>query len=128
KRSPTQLRNDQIEIAITRNVSNSDGSRLRQLHSVQMHIFRFISPAASAEIPEQAHLPTARSFPYRDKIEPAVIVIVNRGNSPAAFPRHIRQLHTLEPFALDVAPQTNAGRARVGEGQIHPAIFVEVES
>ena len=83
KRIPTQLRDDQIGISVTRNVSNSNGSWLRQLHSVQTRIFRYISPAAGTEIPEQGQLPTARSFPDSDKIDPAVIVVINRGNSPA---------------------------------------------
>ena len=39
----------------------------------------------------------------------------------------IGEINALETLAVDVAPQADAGRARVGEGEIHPAIFVEVE-
>src|SRR5467141_1760676 len=61
------------------------------------------------------------------EIAPAVIVVVDRGKSPAALPAEIRECDTLEALALDVAPQADSRRAGVCEGQVHPAVFIEIE-
>ena len=44
------------------------------------------------------------------------------------LPIEIGKFDALKAFAFDVAPEADAGRACVGEGEIHPAVFVEVES
>ena len=43
------------------------------------------------------------------------------------LPIQVGEFDALEALAFDVAPEADAGRACVGEGEIHPAIFVEIE-
>ena len=111
-----------------RDVGDGNRARLRQLHGIEMHVFGDVGPAAGAEIAEQAQLAAAAvGFAGGDEIEPAVVVVIDRGNSPAALPAEIGQLHALEALPFHVAPQADAGRACVRESEIHPAVFVEVE-
>src|ERR1700722_18012 len=60
-------------------------------------------------------------------IEPAVVVVVDGGETPAALPAEIGEGDALETFAVDIAPEADAGSARVREGEIHPAVLVEIE-
>ncbi len=66
-------------------------------------------------------------FACGDEIEPAVVVVVECGDALALLPIQIGEFDALEALAFDVAPEADAGRACVREGDIHPAIFVEVE-
>src|ERR1700722_13892717 len=44
------------------------------------------------------------------------------------LPIQVGELDAFEAFSIDVAPEADTGRARVGEGEIHPAVFVEIKS
>src|SRR4029077_3101363 len=66
-------------------------------------------------------------FPDSHEIEPAVVVVVDRGEAPAALPAKIRKGDTLEALAFYVAPQADARRASVRESEVHPAVFIEIE-
>src|SRR5580704_3816735 len=87
-----------------------------------------VGPAFCAEIAEQAQLAAACGFASGDEIKPAVVVVIDRGDAPAAVPAEIWERHAFEMLTVNVAPKTDAGSARVREGEIHPAIFVEIES
>ena len=127
-RSRAQLRNDEIGIAVTIDVGNGDGAGLGELHGVEMHVFGYVSPTAGAEIAEQAQFSAAGGFSGGNQIEPAVIVVIEGRYSPAALPGNIRELPPLETLALDVAPEADPRRPGVREGEVHPAVFVEIES
>src|SRR5260370_14872411 len=92
-----------------------------------MNLARDISKAGSAEIAQQADFATGAGFADCYEIEPAIIVVVDGGKSPAALPAQIGQWDTLETLAFDVPPQTDAGRASVRERKVHPTVFIEIE-
>src|SRR5258707_14915772 len=92
-----------------------------------MNLARDISKAGSSEIAQQADFAAGGGFTNSDEIEPAGIVVVDRGKSPAALPAESRECDTLEALALGGAPQADARRAGGWEGQVHPAVFTEIE-
>ena len=128
ERCVAELRNDEIGVAVAGEIRDGDGARLREFDGIEMHFFGDVGPAFCAEIAEQAEFAAAAGFAGGDEIEPAVVVVIDGGNSPAALPAEIRKRDALEMLAVDVAPEADAGRACVRESEIHPAIFVEVES
>src|SRR4029077_13271443 len=75
-----------------------------------------------------ADFATGTGFADCNEIEPAVIVVVDRGKSPATLPTQIGQRSALQALAFDVAPQGNSRRTGVGESEVHPAVFVKIES
>src|SRR5260370_31174207 len=92
-----------------------------------MNLARDIRETGSAEIAQQADFAAGAGFADCNEIEPAIIVVVDGGKSPAALPAQIRQWDTLETLAFDVAPEANARCAGVREGEVHPAVFIEIE-
>ena len=62
-----------------------------------------------------------------DEINPAVVVVVEGGNAPRVNPVRDRQRDGLE-LPVIVAPQSDGRRSRMGEGEIHPTIVIEVEN
>src|SRR5579864_7781286 len=93
-----------------------------------MNFFCDVGPTFCADIAEQAEFATIAGFSYGDEIDPPVIVVIDRGNSPSALPAKISKRDTLEMFAINVAPKADTRCARVRERQVHPAVFVEIES
>src|SRR5277367_3002587 len=69
----------------------------------------------------------ARQIAYGDQIEPAVVVVIDCGDAPACLPAKIGEGNALEMLAVDVFPEADAGGTGVGEGEIHPAVFIEIE-
>src|SRR5579872_1388544 len=93
-----------------------------------MHFLGDVGPAFCAEIAEQPQFGARAGFTHSDEIEPAVIVIIDGGDAPSSLPAEIRKRDALEMFAINVAPKADTRCARVRESEIHPTVFVEVES
>src|SRR6266849_2157143 len=106
-----------------------DGQRtwLVELDGVELYVFGDVGPAFRPEISQQANFTAASGFADGGEIEPAVVVVIQSSDSPSALPAEVRKWNALEALALDVSPQADAGRARMSEGEIHPAVFVEVK-
>src|SRR5208283_3738249 len=68
-----------------------------------------------------------RGFAHGRKIEPAIIIEIERGEAPALFPAEVGEWHAFELLALDVSPQGESRRTAVRKRQIHPAVFVEIK-
>ena len=98
-----------------------------QLERIEMHILGDVGPALASQISQQSQFPAAARFSRSDKIEPAVIVVIENGNSPAALPAEIGERNVLQPLPFHIPPQADARRTRMRERQIHPAVFIEVE-
>src|SRR5580700_10848689 len=92
-----------------------------------MDFFGDVGPAFCAEVAEQAEFASSAGFAGGHEIEPAVVVVVDGGDAPAALPAEIGEGDALETFAVDIAPQADAWSACVSESEIHPAVFVEIE-
>src|SRR5579859_7677650 len=92
-----------------------------------MNILRDVGPAFCSEVAQDANLSPAARFSNGDEVEPAIVVVIDSGNSPALLPAEIRKRYPFQMLAIDVAPKTDSGRAGVSKGQIHPTVFVEVE-
>src|SRR6266404_9522616 len=92
-----------------------------------MNLARDVRKAGCAEIAQEAQFAARAGFAGGNEVEPAIVVVIEGGESPAALPSEIRQLEAFEPLAFDIAPEADAGRASVGEGEVHPAVFIEIE-
>src|SRR5258708_6886315 len=92
-----------------------------------MNLARNIFEAGRAEIPQEAQFAAGAGFTDGNEIEPAIVVIIERRESPTALPTEIRQLEAFEPLAFNIAPQADARRSGVGESEVHPAVFIEIE-
>ena len=128
ERRAAELRHDQVCIAISIDIRNGNRARLTQLDRIEVHMLSNIGPALAPQISKQPEFPSVTGLTRSDKIEPAVIVVIKRRNSPAALPAEIGKRYALQPFPLHIPPQADARRACVREGQIHPAIFIEIQS
>src|SRR5258706_306831 len=92
-----------------------------------MNLARDVRKAGCAEIAEEAQFPARGGFAGGNEVEPAIVVVIEGGESPAPLPSEIRQLDPLKPLAFDIAPQADAQRSGVGEGEVHPPVFIEIE-
>src|SRR6266849_4462956 len=92
-----------------------------------MHLTRDVREAGRAEIAQQTQFAAGVGFPDSNEIEPAVVVVVDRGEPPSALPAEIGKGDTFEALAFDVAPQADAGRSSVRKSEVHPAVFIEIE-
>jgi len=124
-----QLRHNQVRRAVAIHVRRDDIARVVQVKLVEAQLPADIFPAVRAEIAEYVQLCAVLRFQHRRQIHPSVIVEVDGRDTVAADDAlRQRQRHALEVRAFYIAPQRQAGRAVVGHGHIHPAIFVEVEN
>ena len=87
---------------------------MSEFDGVEMRVFGDVGPALRAEIAQQAEFAAGGGFAGGDDVEPAVVVIVEGRNSPAALPAEIGKFDALELFSVDVAPQTDARAHRRG--------------
>src|ERR1700688_23574 len=76
----------------------------------------------------RARFAAVAGFACGDDVEPAVIIVIDGRDSPAALPGEIGKRDAFEFFPVYIAPEADAGRARVGESEIHPAVFIKVKS
>src|ERR1700722_11426649 len=67
-------------------------------------------------------------FADGDEIDPAVVVVVDGSDAVGAGPVYFRKWDLLETFRLLVLPEGDARLAPVGEGEVHPAIMIEIEN
>src|SRR5258708_19721619 len=93
-----------------------------------MILGRDIRNTGSAEIAQQADFAAGAGLADCYEIEPAIIVVVDGGKSPAALPAQIGQRNALQALAFDVAPKADARSAAVRKPDVHPAPFTQTES
>ena len=92
------------------------------------HIFK--RPIAA--IAKDLHARPGLGLHNRRQIDPAVIINIDRRNAPSAQRAMQRQFHSFKPPAnavrsRNVAPQRQPRRARVGDGDVHPAVLVVIQ-
>src|ERR1019366_2146257 len=109
-------------------IASDDGARLFKLNFVESNVDGHVFPSVGSQIAEEAGFAFA-IFGDADgrKINPAVVVVVNGDDAVSTDPIDFRQRNLLETFRLLVLPEGDARRAPVGEGEVHPAIVVEIE-
>ena len=83
KRQAAKLGHDQVRVAISIDIRNRDRSRSVQLDRIEVHILADVGPAVASQVSQQAEFRSAARLSRGDQIEPAVIVVIERGNSPA---------------------------------------------
>ncbi len=86
ERRAAKLCHDQIRVAISIDICNRNRARLIQLDGIEMHIFGDVGPALAPKISQQPQFPSLARLTRGGQIEPAVIVVIERGNSPALLP------------------------------------------
>src|SRR5262249_24609808 len=89
-----------------------------------------IGEAAIPEISQQQNSAgTTRGVALANgsKVDPAVVINIQRGDSPSPRPLRFRNSASLEPDSSDVLPQAYARLTPMREGQIHEAVLIEVE-
>ena len=92
-----------------------------------MRVFCDVGPTLISQIAQQAKFAAVAGFACGDNVEPAVIIVIDGRNSPSALPGEIGERDAHEFFSVHIAPQADAGRARMGEGEVHPAVFIKVK-
>src|SRR5579864_8460127 len=125
------LRDQQIGSAIAVIVSGNDGPRIFELNLVEANVGSNILEPLRTEITEQPYF----AFPVlgladRDQIDPAIVVVVERGKAIAFRPWKLGKFDGIERFSLIVTPEryTAVCSAEVREGHIHPAIVVKIQN
>ncbi len=87
-----------------------------------------VFPPIGTEVAEEAHFAFAvLGFANGDKVDPAVVVVVERGDAEAASPVRLGQCDLLEGLRFVVAPERESGRSVMGEGEVHPVVMVKIE-
>ncbi len=92
-----------------------------------MRVFCDVGPTLISQIAQQAKFAAVAGFSCGDYVEPAVIIVIDGRNSPAALPSEIGQRDAHEFFSVYVAPQADAGRAGMSESEVHPAVFIKIK-
>src|ERR1017187_7774221 len=99
------LRDQKIDGAVIVVVTSDDGARLFELNFVESSFGGDIFEAVRAEIAEEADFTFAVfRLANSDKIDPAVVVVVDGGHTVGPDPIRVRQFHSVEVFAVIVAP------------------------
>src|SRR5437660_7354618 len=124
-----RLSQEQVCAAVTVNISGEQGPRRVQLDCVQTDFSGHISEAVLSQITEQPDFSTSVfCFAHGCQIDPAIVIVIQRGHAPGPPPVFYWKLDLLHTLAVQVAPKCNARRAIVGKGHIHPAVLVKVQS
>src|SRR5262249_10571050 len=131
-RRRVELRDDQVGGAVAVDVRGDEAARGVELKGVEAESRADVVEGAVAAIAQHTELRARGSVDEDNEIDPAVVIDVDGGDAPAA--RSIREgkIDALEAAAGvvgcgDVAPEGDAGSAVVRDGDVHPAVFVEVE-
>ena len=122
------LRDQEIDGAVVVIVSGDDDARIFELNLVEAYVGGDVFPSVRAEIAKEANF-TATIFCFANggQVDPAVVVVVDGDDAEGADPIDFRQRDLVEGFALIVPPERDAGRARVSERDIHPAVVIEIK-
>ena len=93
------LRDQQIGGAVAVVVAGDDGAWIFELNFVEADIGGDVFESVGAEIAEEADFAFAIfGFAYGDKVDPAVVVIVEGGDAEGADPIGLRKINRLEVF------------------------------
>ena len=125
---PMILCDEQISRAVAIVIASNDGAWLFELNLIETNVGSDVFETISAEIAEQAHLAFAFfRFADGDQIDPAVVVVVEGGDTVGADPVGLGQFYPIETLTMIVSPECDSGRSQVREGQVHPPIVVEIQ-
>ncbi len=118
---------EQVGVAIAVSVEGDDGARSRRQGFGEGEFFAHVFEGAVAFVSEDAQFDAFGGFDDGGEIDPAVVVNVDGRDAPGSGCVGEGQGDAFEALAVDVPPQRDAGRSGVGDSDVHPAIFVEVE-
>src|SRR5260370_20361407 len=119
----------QVCAAITIKVCCEQSARRAQFYGAQTDFGGYVFESVLTHVAEQPDF-SASIFCFTDgcQIDPAIIVVIQRSQSPGSPPIFDWKLDLLHALAVHVAPQGNPWRAIVGQSHVHPAILVKVQS
>ena len=86
QRRASELRHHQIRVAVSIDIRNYNRARLFQLDRIEVHILGDVGPAFACHVSQQSQFPSVARLPSRHQIQPPIIVVIERRNSPAALP------------------------------------------
>ena len=93
------LRDEQVGGAVTVVVGGDNGAGILELNLVQTNVGGDIFESIRPEVAEETDFTfTLFRFSHRDEVDPAVVIVVERGHSPAAGPVGYRKGHRLKVF------------------------------
>ncbi len=118
---------DEVRIAVMIHIGSDDRTRVRRGDLIQLHLRRHVLEAGRACVAEHSYLRPPRRLHDHREVNPPIVVDVDRRDTPGANDVMKRQKHPLEPSSIDVLPQRDRWRRRMGHGNVHPAILVEIK-
>ena len=127
-----ELGDDEVGRGVAINVGGDQSTRGLELDLIKAEGVADIFQGAIAAIAEDAELGAGGGFDNCGQVDPAIVVDVDGSEPPTAKGVFEGELHTLEATAYlsggcNVTPQGQAGGGGVGDGDVHPTVFVVVE-
>ena len=123
------LGDEQIQGAIAVAIESDHRARIVEHDFVEAGFGSDVAKAGRAFVAKQHDAAFAgESFADGDEIDPAVIVVIESGDAPGAHANSRSGSATRSnDLPSYVAPQAQARRRPVREGEVHPAVFIEIE-
>src|SRR5262249_1442662 len=107
-----------------------DSARTIEADGPKQSLGRDVGEAPIPEISQQqnsAGTTCGVALAHGGKVDPAVVIKIERGDSPSSNPLPFRNCDSLKSSSPDVLPQAEARLTPMCERQIHEAVLVEVE-
>src|SRR6185437_8225425 len=67
-------------------------------------------------------------FSYRDEVDRAVVVVVERGHAPGANPTLHGKRHRFKTLPLPIAPERDPSTTPLRKSKVHPTIVIKVQN
>ncbi len=109
------LRDEQVGGAVVVIVSGDDGTRVFELNLVEADVGSDVFESVRPEVAEEADFALAIfGFAYCNEIDPAVVVVVEGGDTVGFDPAGVRKLDRIKTLAVIVVPQGKCRLASIG--------------
>ena len=122
------LRDEQVRGAVAVVVARNDSAWIFELNLVETNVGGDVFESVGAEVAKQAHFTlTFFRFADRDEIDPAIVVIVEGGDTEGTDPVGFQFSKLLKGCTVIVSPQSQRRYPRAAKRNIHPAVMVEIK-
>ena len=122
------MRDDDIAVAVAVEIRRGEKGLGFQRYFFERGLRGRVLELVRTDVAKQLDLRLAIRVEARgDKVDKAIVVVIEGNDAGRALPARRRQRHLLVFAAVHVAQQDEAGGDRSSESEIHPPVFIEVE-